>query len=110
MSTEIQAFLIALAIATIPNLIIKWVENRIPQENLGKTAIEAADISFDMLKETILSQKESIDFLQKRLEFRRNEAKRVEEENEALCLENDTLHNEIKKLRQRIRDLEDKGE
>lgn len=35
------------------NLIIKFVETKRPQEELDKTAIEAADISFDILKESL---------------------------------------------------------
>jgi hypothetical protein len=101
--------LIALAIATLPNLIIKWVETRKPKEDLGKTTIEAADISFDMLKDTIASQIESIKFLQDRLDFKRKETEKIEKENEALCLENDSLHEQIKVLKQKIRELE-KGE
>lgn len=110
MSTELEAFLIALAIATIPNLIIKWVESRQPRENLGKTTIEAADISLDMLKETIETQNETIKFLQDRLEIRRNEVKKAEKENEGLCIENDRLKDTIKTLRQQIEDLKEKGE
>jgi len=104
MSTEIQAFLIALAIATIPNLIIKWIESRKPKEELGKSTIEAADLSLDMLIETINSQRESIKFLQERTDFKKREVERLSKENEDLCLKIEELEKEIKIL------TENKGE
>lgn len=100
MSEELVALLISLAIATIPNLIIKIVDKK-PREDLNKATLEAADISFDMLKETLSACKNDLDILKEN-----NIA--LTELSEVRKHDNELLRAQIKSLEEELKDFKEK--
>lgn len=79
MTEEIIALLLASLIGFIPNLVLKIVEKTKSKEELGQVSIQAADISLDMLKDTIVSLKEHVEYLNQRYDKKKLEMLSLEE-------------------------------
>lgn len=108
MNEELSALLITLLIATIPNLIIKLIEKSKPKSDLNKSSIEAADISLDMLKDTLMSCKADLSLLkeQNTVLVEINEAHK--NDNEALRKQIECLEDELKIFRENVEGKIDK--
>ena len=72
-------------IAVLPNLAIKWIEKKQPEEALQKTTLEAANISVDVLQEALAVLKDQCTYYNAKLTQKREEL--------------DDCYNEITKLR-----------
>lgn len=88
MNEEILALVITLLIALLPNLAIKWVEKRQPEEALQKTTLEAANISVEVLQETLAVLKDQCIYYNAKLIQKRQELEDSYTEIEKLRKEN----------------------
>lgn len=104
LSNEFVAGLATLFITLLMNLIIKYIETRKPKEELDKTALEAADLSFDFLKESLAIAIQSIKDRDEKIKTQEIRIKELDDCMEAAEKEIEILHEEMRKLK------EDKGE
>lgn len=88
MNEEILALVITLLIAILPNLAIKWVEKRQPEEALQKTTLEAANISVEVLQEALAVLKDQCTYYSAKLKQKRDELESCYSEIEKLKKEN----------------------
>jgi len=91
MSAELQAFVVALLLTTIPNIVIKMIEKYKSTSEVNKASLEAADLSLDMLKESLCSCREYTKILEER-------CGKLEAENKELHRENVLMHDKISRL------------
>lgn len=75
-------------IAILPNLVIKWVEKKQPEEALQKTTLEAANISVDVLQEALAVLKDQCTYYNAKLTQKRQELEECYTEIEKLRKEN----------------------